>query len=93
MNTAPRDLRLLLMAPTTRDGEITRELLTGAGIDTKSCRDLSELVSDLDDGASAVLIAEEHLSGALKAPLAAWLARQAPWSDLPILILTRPGAD
>ena len=93
MTVARGDLRLLLMAPTTRDGEITRELLTGAGIDTLICRDLYTLVRELDDGASAVLIAEEHLSGALKAPLADWLSRQPPWSDLPVLILTRPGAD
>ncbi len=44
-------------------------------------------------GAAAVLIAEEHLANSLKMPLAAWLSRQPPWSDLPILILTRPGAD
>ena len=47
----------------------------------------------LDEGAAAVLVGEEHLSGGRQAPLAAWLSRQPPWSDLPILILTRPGAD
>jgi len=52
MTVARGDLRLLLMAPTTRDGEITRELLTGAGIDTLICRDLYTLVRELDDGAS-----------------------------------------
>ena len=54
---------------------------------------LAPLVEALNDGAAAVLVAEEHLAGALKAPLAAWLSQQPPWSDLPILILTRPGAD
>ena len=39
------------------------------------------------------MIGEEHLTGGAQAPLAAWLSRQPPWSDLPILILTRPGAD
>jgi signal transduction histidine kinase len=93
MNTASHDLRMLIMAPTARDTEITCELLNGAGMVTHACKDLYALVHELNVGAAAALIGEEQLSGALKAPLAAWLARQAPWSDLPILILTRPGAD
>ena len=93
MNASAVDLRILIIAPTTRDGEITSELLNGAGIGTMMCSDLYGLVHELNEGAAAALIAEEHLNGALKAPLSAWLARQAPWSDLPILILTRPGAD
>jgi signal transduction histidine kinase len=93
MSTTGRDLRLLLLAPTSRDGGITTDLLTGAGIDTQVFSSLQDLTATLSDGAAAVMVAEEHLSGAMKAPLAAWLSRQPPWSDLPILILTRPGAD
>jgi signal transduction histidine kinase/CheY-like chemotaxis protein len=93
MTTSPRDLRFLLMAPTNRDGDITSDLLNGAGIETQVFSNLEALVHALNEGAAAVLIAEEHLTGSLKAPLAGWLSRQAPWSDLPVLILTRPGAD
>jgi two-component system, sensor histidine kinase len=93
MNATARDLRILVMAPTTRDGEITTELLNGAGIETALFTSLEALVAALSDGAAAVLIAEEHLAGTSKAPMSAWLSRQPPWSDLPILILTRPGAD
>jgi signal transduction histidine kinase len=93
MNVSPRDLRFLLMAPTNRDGDITSDLLNGAGIETQVFSSLEALVHALNEGAAAVLIAEEHLSGVLKVPLANWLTRQPPWSDLPILILTRPGAD
>lgn len=81
------------MAPTPKDGGITAELLSGSGIECEVCADLSQLMQKLDEGAAAALVAEEHLIGPLKAPLHSWLARQAPWSDLPILILTRPGAD
>ena len=91
--TAPSDLRILVMAPTPRDGDITRELLGGSAIETTLCRDLYELTHELDEGAAAALVAEEHLTGGLKAPLCGWLERQPPWSDLPVLILTRPGAD
>ena len=93
MTATQRDLRFLLMAPTPKDGDITRDLLTGAGIETDVFTSLEALVQALNEGAAAVLVAEEHLSGSLKSPLAVWLSRQPPWSDLPILILTRPGAD
>ncbi len=81
------------MPPTARDGGITAELLGGAGIETLLCKTLQHTVDELNVGAAAILVAEEHLAGTLKAPIQAWLSRQPPWSDLPILILTRPGAD
>ncbi|MBY0495811.1 MAG: response regulator [Cyanobacteria bacterium] len=93
MTASERDLRILIMLPTARDGGITTELLNGAGIETATFTSVDALVAALSEGAAAVLIAEEHLTGVTKGPLSAWLARQAPWSDLPILILTRPGAD
>jgi signal transduction histidine kinase/CheY-like chemotaxis protein len=93
MTATAHDLRFLLLAPTARDAEITSALLNGAGIDTASFTKLDALAQALNEGAAAVMIGEEHLAGGSAAPLAAWLSRQPPWSDLPILILTRPGAD
>ena len=90
---AARDLRFLILAPTPKDAEISADLLRGAGIDTEAFTNLDALVAAISQGAAAILIPEEFLSGPLKAPLAAMLAKQPPWSDLPILILTRPGAD
>ena len=93
MTATTRDLRFLLMAPTAKDAEITSALLNGAGIETASYASLDALVQGLNEGAAAVMIGEEHLAGGAAAPLAAWLSRQPPWSDMPVLILTRPGAD
>jgi two-component system, sensor histidine kinase len=93
MNAAPRDLRFLIMAPAGRDNEITRELLNGAGIEAETFSEIDRLLLALHEGAAAVLIAEEHLVGGAKMPLSKYLAQQPPWSDVPILILTRPGAD
>jgi signal transduction histidine kinase/CheY-like chemotaxis protein len=93
MTATTRDLRVLLMAPTAKDAAITSALLNGAGIETASFTTLEALGQGLNEGAAAVMIGEEHLSGGAAAPLAAWLSRQPPWSDVPILILTRPGAD
>ena len=93
MNASASDLRILIMAPTARDAGITAELLNGAGIETAIFTSVEALIGALNEGGAAILVAEEHLAGAHKSPLAAWLTSQPPWSDLPILILTRPGAD
>jgi signal transduction histidine kinase len=93
MTATSRDLRFLIMGPAGRDNEITRELLGSAGIETETFADLPALIQALREGAAAILVAEEHLSAGAKAPLAEHLAQQPPWSDVPILILTRPGAD
>ncbi|HWI20280.1 MAG TPA: ATP-binding protein, partial [Vicinamibacterales bacterium] len=93
MSAAGKDLRFLIMAPAVRDNDITRELLNGAGIDAEVFQDLGALLESLKQGAAAILVAEEHLIGDGKMPLAGYLSQQPPWSDLPVLILTRPGAD
>lgn len=87
------DLRFLILGPTPKDAEITADLLRGAGIPSATFTELGELVGALDQGAAGILVPEEALSGALKGALVTVLAKQPPWSDLPILILTRPGAD
>ena len=93
MTATELDLRFLLMAPTAGDAETTCPLLNAAGIATASFSALDALAQALNQGAGAVMIGEEHLTPGSTAPLSAWLSRQPPWSDLPILILTRPGAD
>jgi signal transduction histidine kinase len=93
MSPTARDLRFLILGPTVKDAEITADLLRGAGIETETFSGLNDLVAALAEGAAAVMVPEEALSGAQKLPLSAALAQQPPWSDLPILILTRPGAD
>ena len=90
---ASTDLRFLVLAPTEKDAEITAGLLRESGIETDLFFDLESLVRSLELGAAAVLVPEESLAGPLKTPLTAALAKQPAWSDLPILILTWPGAD
>ena len=84
--------RLLILAPVGKDAELTAAKLAGAGMQCHACRDLSSLARALAEGAAALLIAEEALVGGTE-PLATILARQPPWSDVPILLLTQRGAD
>ncbi|HSR64143.1 MAG TPA: hypothetical protein VLM17_00870, partial [Xanthomonadaceae bacterium] len=96
MNIVQRSLaqRVLLLLPTGRDAEITADLLTRDGIPVCVCSDARELEAQLDAGAGVALVAEETLAleGAHAVLLRA-LDAQPRWSDLPVLVLTRSGAD
>jgi signal transduction histidine kinase/CheY-like chemotaxis protein len=89
----PHDRRLLFLAPTSRDGATTDAMLSPLGIGLEICRSFDELIRELIAGAGAILLPEETLSSTHTAALRAVLAAQPPWSDLPVLVLTRPGAD
>jgi hypothetical protein len=55
------------------------------------CSSLDALITELDAGAAFVVVTEEALATADLAPLAAWLADQEEWSDLPFVLLTTGG--
>ena len=87
------DRRVLILAPTKKDAIITQALLIPAGVPGEICDSLSGLIAELENGAAAILIAEELVAAGGANPLADVIANQPPWSDLPVLVLTRPGAD
>lgn len=84
--------RVLILAPIGRDAELTTGVLGAAGIASKTCTTITDLMRELENGAGAVLTVEEALGVALQ-PLAGFIERQPPWSDIPILVLTHRGAD
>lgn len=86
------DTRVLVLAPTAKDFELLRPILSQQGIEVVACASLESACAELDDsGGGVLLVAEEALAHGKT--LSAWLERQPPWSDLPILVLARPGAD
>ena len=87
------DRRVLILAPTRRDAEITHSLLTGTGVPSEICPAMDDLVIAARQGAAAILVAEETITHPGGQRLADVLATQPAWSDLPILVFTRPGAD
>jgi len=89
---APHELRVLILAPTAKDRMLTCEIMTRAGVACESFSSLDALCAVLAQGAGALLLPEESLDGGIDGPLGRYLAAQAPWSDLPILMLARPGA-
>lgn len=87
------DERLLLLVPTSRDAQLSGEILGRAGVACSICPSLDALPAELDRNVASLLIAEEIFARDHRSLLASWLARQEPWSDLPIIMLARPGAD
>jgi len=83
--------RVLLVAPTTRDGEVTRSLLAEAGLACVVCGGLRELASELQIGAGAVLLTEEAVSAPGIDDLLMAFAKQPPWSDLAVVLLMQGG--
>ncbi len=91
----PRDLekRVLVLPATTKDFELTREVLHRAGIQGVSCVELGDLIEKAKKGAGAILIVEEAIVGKQGKRLSAFLTSQPSWSEIPLLILARSGAD
>jgi signal transduction histidine kinase len=87
------DRRVLLLPLTNRDAKTSRDVLQRAGIEVDVCETFDALLDELERGAAAVAIAEERMSMGDTARLADLLHAQPPWSDLPVLLLTRWGAD
>lgn len=91
--TSDLERRLLVLVTTTKDAALTQGILGRAGIACTVCRDIATVVRELKLGAGALLVAEECVSYERAADLIALIRRQPSWSDLPILLLTRHGAD
>ena len=88
-----RDGRVLALVPTSKDASVTRSLLSSTGIPVEICQTFDTLVEELRSGAAAILLPEEAVAPAHNTSLREILAAQPPWSDLPVLVLTRSGAD
>lgn len=80
---------MLILTPTGRDAEGAATLLSAEGIESRIYTTLAALRAALDDSAGAVLLADEALFRADLNALAARVAAQPPWSDLPFIVLTQ----
>ena len=68
-------------------------VLRRAGLDAHAFVTLDTLVQEMAHGAGAIVLAEEVLADPAAAALTRALSEQPPWSDLPVLVLARQGAD
>ena len=70
-----------------RDGPLTCGFLAEEGVEALACRSIEELCDELPRGTGVVIIAGELLSTEAVSQLRLCLARQPPWSDIPIIVV------
>jgi signal transduction histidine kinase len=83
--------RILILAPLGRDASLIAGTLADDRIVSTICADAANLVQLLNGGAAAAIVAEEALTKEGVKNIAAFLQCQAPWSDIPIVVLTSSG--
>ncbi len=85
------DSRVLIVAPSGRDAINASEVLRSEGMLTVVCENLPEMCDRAKEGAGALLVAQEGLARQSLECLAALLANQPAWSDLPLIVLISGG--
>lgn len=95
MAAEPSDpgMRVLLLAPTSRDGEATRGVLASAGIDCLVCHSIDNLCAEAVSGVAAVIVPEDVVQSNESDQLTEFLRQQPVWSDLPVIVLTGSGVE
>ena len=83
----PFEERVLIHAPVGRDAQLIEQILERADFSVHACPDADVMMKAIRAGASALLLTEEGLPPAIAGQLHAVLDEQAPWSDLPIIVL------
>lgn len=83
--------RILVLAPTGRDGRLAVEVLQREGIAACVASDLADLRLRMQEGVGALLIAEEALLYGDAERFVGHLNVQPPWSDIPVVLMTRSG--
>ncbi len=78
---------VLILATGGRDGEVAQRILGSNGIQSRICRSVDELTSELHE-ASAAIVTIEELAGPHLGTLIEWVCRQPDWSDFPFILLT-----
>jgi signal transduction histidine kinase/CheY-like chemotaxis protein len=81
------DARVLLLAPTTRDAQVTSELLGRVGLQSFACSHIRELTAEFKRGAGAALITEETLTADGIDELLQAMHEQPAWSEFPVVML------
>ena len=80
------ELSILVLAPTGRDAQLACEVLEAESLASAAMQDVAALCKAVTEGAGAVLLTEEALDPHAQLQLAAVLAQQPAWSDLPIIV-------
>jgi len=83
--------RVLVLAPTQKDAEITGGILENEKLSYYICSSIRMFCAALNEGAGAGVLTEESLSADAGNLLGKAMKQQPPWSDFPLLVLTPAG--
>src|SRR5690349_15461571 len=84
--------RVLLLAPTRKDADLTQSLIERAGITCLVCKNLARLLQEIDAGVAVILLAEDAITSDGIAELAGVIEKQPAWSDIPVIALIQGGS-
>jgi signal transduction histidine kinase/ActR/RegA family two-component response regulator len=87
------DERVLLLAPTSRDAAMTRQVFAGIGVACTPCTTFQSLCAEVQAGAGAVVLTEHAVAIQDVGAFTDLLRRQPPWSDLPVVVLAAGGGN
>lgn len=85
--------RVLLLAPTARDGTATRTIFSSINIECVVFNSLDALCAEIPNGAGAVMVSEETVNADVGECLNRAIKAEPVWSDVPLIILTRSGVE
>jgi signal transduction histidine kinase len=86
------DLRVLILAPFGKDASLIAGVLQESEIAANVVERARGLAAAIGEGAGISIVSEEVLRDAEIGLLAGQLAKQPPWSDFPIIVLTGGGS-
>src|SRR5688572_14862123 len=88
---SPAEMRVVVLPPTGADGVAIKKLLDSSGIACLVVSDMAAVCEALNDGAGALVLAEEALVA--EPPRLMECVRVQPvWSDLPLILLSSSGS-
>ncbi|KQT11219.1 hypothetical protein ASG30_04870 [Ramlibacter sp. Leaf400] len=82
-----------MYGPPGRDALLVEKVFRTAALEVSHCDTPAKLAEQLQLGAGSLMLGEEVLSPATMAVVSEYLEQQPAWSDLPILLLAKHGAD
>ncbi len=83
--------QVLLCAPFGKDAEILTEIVSSEGLGVTHCASLKEMAQKVSEQTDFCLLTEEALVSTSWQAIQRILRKQAPWSDIPIILLASAG--
>jgi PAS domain S-box-containing protein len=84
------DRKVFVLPPTRRDGDVTCTLLKGAGLECDVVANAQSLAAHMSSSVGAVVLTDAVVSDPGLSSVLDAIERQPRWSDVPVILLTRP---